>query len=146
MGYGTDGLTFNTLREANERRNGTCTKFAKCAQWTEADWFMALVGEVGELGNILKKIKRGDDFASPQAVRDAIADEIADVQVYLDHLAANLGVDLGRATMRKFNTVSKRVRSPVYIGEDGDWHLREAEDGRHLQTEPDTIEPDRGES
>jgi len=128
MGYGSDGLTFNTLRGANLRRlpefknaNGELSHTREDGfDWTPNDWMTALCGEVGELANLLKKVRRGEvDLHDPR-----ISDELADIQCYLDLLAHRCGVDLGRATISKFNAVSKRVESRVYIGHDGDWHLR----------------------
>lgn len=87
------------------------------SDWTPADWMTALAGEVGELANLLKKVRRGDLFIS--SARQDIADEIADVAIYLDLLAYHCGVDLGAAVVSKFNRTSERVRAPVYLWPDG---------------------------
>lgn len=109
-------LTFNELRIANVERfpqfRNNRGELVDCASWTSADWMTALTGEVGELANFLKKLKRGDDV--PHAP-DHIAKELADIQVYLDILAWRLGVDLGEATRQKFNEVSERVGCPVRL-------------------------------
>lgn len=130
MGYMTDGLTFNVLRSANLKRV-VQFKDAKgrlshpkeeggLHNWTPADWMTAVVGELGELANLLKKVKRGDFTLEEK--RQEIEDEFADVQTYFDLLAASAGVDLGKATIAKFNQVSKRVGSGVMIRDDGsDW-------------------------
>jgi hypothetical protein len=47
--------------------------------------------------------------------RPAIGKELADVQTYLDILAFQCGVDLGDATVEKFNEVSDRVDCGVFI-------------------------------
>lgn len=124
MGYMTDGLTFNTLRAANQNR---LPKFKDArgrptdhTTWTPSDWVCAVVGELGELANLVKKVKRGD--FTTEDVRHEMADELADVQTYLDILADKLGVDLGEATISKFNRVSQRVGSRVWIDAE-DWHL-----------------------
>jgi NTP pyrophosphatase (non-canonical NTP hydrolase) len=83
------------------------------SDWTPNDWFTALAGEVGELGNFLKKVRR-EDFTL-EIARPAIADELADVQCYLVILAHQLGVDLEQATISKFNRVSERVGSNVKL-------------------------------
>ena len=140
MGHGTDGLTFNTLRSANLAR---VVQFKNARgeyshpltlgldNWTPADWITAVVGELGELANILKKVKRGD-FALAEK-RQEIADELADTQIYLDLLAASLSVDLGLATMEKFNRVSRRIESGVMIRTDGsDWRWDESVGGKML--------------
>ena len=67
----------------------------------------------------MKKVERGD--LTLDDAREAIGKELADVQVYLDLLALKVGVDLGRATMDKFNEVSVRVGSDIRVAAD-DWH------------------------
>ena len=125
MGYMTDGLSFNVLREANARRMPQF-KNAKGepahekedgSDWSLNDWLTAVVGELGEAANILKKVRRGD-FGINQA-RPELADELADVVTYLDILACQCGIDLGSATITKFNRVSERVGSNVFIRSDG---------------------------
>lgn len=109
-------LTFDRLRAVNVER---AKAFPSAKQnWTAADWMTALVGEVGELANLLKKLRRGVDLSRGQSmeeIRAQLAGELGDIQTYLDLLAANLGVDLGRATIEKFNEVSKRVGSPLTL-------------------------------
>lgn len=128
MGYMTDGLTFNTLRGGNKARLPEF-KNAKGerahskddgSDWTPAQWLQAVTGELGEYANLRKKYERGD--MDEDTFRSEAADELADIVTYLDILAFQLGIDLGRATMDKFNRVSKRVGSRVYIDAE-DWHL-----------------------
>ncbi len=128
MGYMTDGLTFNTLRGANvarlptfkNRKGQLAHAKADGSDWSPAQWLQATVGELGEYANIRKKFERGD-LTEAEFMREA-ANELADVQIYLDLLAFRLGIDLGRATMDKFNEVSERIGSPIRIDAD-DWHL-----------------------
>jgi hypothetical protein len=120
-------LSFNILRAANTARLPTF-KNAKgeishpmrdghCDNWSLNDWCTAVTGELGEAANILKKIKRGD-FTLEEA-RAELAKELADVQTYLDLLALAAGIDLGQATIMKFNEVSERVGSIIGIYDDG---------------------------
>jgi NTP pyrophosphatase (non-canonical NTP hydrolase) len=131
MGYLTDGLTFNVLRDANRQRLPTfrnakgeishpADKDGHNDNWSLTDWCTAVTGELGEAANIIKKIRRGD--FSLEDARAELAKELADVQTYLDLLAMAAGVDLGKATIAKFNEVSERVDSNILIREDGsDW-------------------------
>ncbi len=115
----TDNLSFKTLREANIQRRKN-VKYRLCEDnWTPSDWAVAFVGEVGEACNIWKKHRRGD--ITLEEARPLIAMELADAQTYLDILAAELGVDLGAATVEKFNVVSDRIGSDVYIA-GGHWY------------------------
>lgn len=128
MGYGTDGLTFNTLREGNTDRlpefrnkHGHIAHVKRDgSDWSPAQWLQAVVGELGEYANIRKKFERGDIGA--EEFLKLAANELADVVTYLDILAFQLGINLGEATMSKFNQVSKRVGSKVRISPTGVHH------------------------
>jgi NTP pyrophosphatase (non-canonical NTP hydrolase) len=123
MSYLTKGLTFNALRYANTARlplfkdaKGRIAHAPDGSDWSLSDWFMATAGELGELGNILKKVRRGD-LTQEEAQAD-IARELADVATYLDILAMRCNVDLGLAIAHKFNEVSRRVHADVFFGPD----------------------------
>lgn len=130
MDYMTDGLTFRALRDANVARIPTFrNKQGELAHskpdgsdWTPAQWLQAVVGELGEYANIRKKYERGD--IGEEEFTKLAASELADVQTYLDILAFQLKINLGQATMDKFNEVSIRVGSPVRLAAD-DWHYSE---------------------
>ena len=89
--------------------------------WSPNDWMTAAAGELGEAANMLKKIKRGDyaldDPYNEHGVtyRDAVGWELADVVIYLDLLAARLGIELGEAVRAKFNIVSDRRGSDLKL-------------------------------
>jgi NTP pyrophosphatase (non-canonical NTP hydrolase) len=108
-------LTFEALRSANVARVGVfknskgepAHSHPEGRDWCPAQWLQAMVGEVGEYANIRKKFERGD--MDELAFGDAAWRELADVQIYLDLLAFNLGINLGEATRRKFNEVSARI-------------------------------------
>jgi NTP pyrophosphatase (non-canonical NTP hydrolase) len=127
MGYMTDGLTLNALRGANlarlpqfkDARGRPAHSEPDGSDWALSAWSNAVLGELGEAANIIKKIERGD-FPLEQ-VREILGKELADVLTYLDILAYRVGVDLGRATIEKFNEVSVRVGSTVRLAAD-DWH------------------------
>ena len=121
------GLSFKTLREANKRRlpqfkdaqGRTAHAMPDGSDWSPAEWCGAVLGELGELANLEKKIKRGDfdmdDPAVHARVQGDVAREFADIVTYLDIYAMQRGVDLGEATRVKFNEVSRRVKANVFI-------------------------------
>ena len=127
MGYMTDGLTFNTLRDGNlkrlplfKNRHGLpAHSEPDGSDWSPAQWLQAVTGELGEYANIRKKYERGD-ITEQEFLRGA-ADELADTVTYIDILAFRLGIDLGAAVMDKFNRVSARVGCDIVIDADG-WH------------------------
>lgn len=112
------GLTFAELRAANIARRDELLRakrpdFRKEDEWSLNDWLTALVGEVGEAANLLKKVHRGDFTLGD--VRSHLADELADVQTYLDLLAYAADIDLGAATADKWNRVSERINYPARL-------------------------------
>lgn len=126
-------LTFNVLRLANYHRLPTFrnakgeishpTTDGHNNNWSLTDWTTAVAGELGEAANIIKKIRRGD--MTLDEARPALAKELADTQTYLDLLAMAANIDLGQATIEKFNEVSARVNSNIFIHPDGhDWEIR----------------------
>lgn len=105
-----NGLSFKTLRDANVAR---CEDvFHKLESWSPQDWMCAAAGELGEAANLIKKMRRGEIVPESD-----VANEIADTVIYLDLLAARLGVDLGAAVARKFNIVSERRGSQIKLPE-----------------------------
>lgn len=115
-------LTFDEVSSTNRRRaNRWHPGFPVDDTWTGADWSNAMCGEAGELANVVKKLRRietGHDTnpLKPEQTQGyllkALADEVADVFLYLDLLAAKYGVDLPGAIVRKFNEVSERQGFP----------------------------------
>jgi NTP pyrophosphatase (non-canonical NTP hydrolase) len=101
-------LTFHSLRKANLDR---CNKyFHKIDDWSFTDWACALAGEVGELCNFIKKAHRGQSIS-----KEEFAKEIADIQCYLDLLAARMNINLADCVIRKFNEVSDRKNCKIKL-------------------------------
>lgn len=112
-----NGLSFTELRHVSLQR---CNRWhpGGIGEWSLSDWFTATMGELGEAANVAKKLNRIRDGMvgngdNPEAkLRADLADEIADVAIYLDILAASEGIDLGAAIERKFNATSEKVGFP----------------------------------
>ncbi len=83
------------------------------SDWSLGEWSNAVMGELGEAANIIKKVQRGD--MTLDEARPALAKEFADVLTYLDLLAYQAGVNLSTATIDKFNEISRRVGADVFI-------------------------------
>ena len=122
MKYGHH-LTFEELRNANIARAGRWHP-GGLGDWSIADWAVALLGEAGEACNAIKKLRRVEDgianlsataerqLSTKEDARAAIAEELADTQIYLDLLAARLDIDLEAVVREKFNKVSVRYGFP----------------------------------
>ena len=109
-------MDFATLRAANLSR---CARWHPrgLTEWSLSDWGVATAGEMGEALNVIKKLNRErDDIAgntlTEEQLRIELADEIADVAIYLDIMAASEGIDLAQAIARKFNKTSVKVGFP----------------------------------
>jgi len=94
-------LTFDELHKINVARCNSDMR--PINSWTPLEWGGCIAGETGELCNMLKKIKRGEQISKTK-----LAHELADIITYADLLAEVLEVDLGEAVRKKFNIVSKR--------------------------------------
>jgi NTP pyrophosphatase (non-canonical NTP hydrolase) len=97
-----------------QRSRGIHERFLKLAQAkgsltsdNEITNFLALAicGEAGELANLIKKMWRGDEVNQEQ-----IRDEIADIRIYLDHIACHLQIDLDQACENKLYEVAERLK------------------------------------
>lgn len=102
------GLTLEEFARVNVDRATAC--FPECSDWTPLEWAGALAGEVGELANLLKKMRRGEAVD-----RQAVSDELGDVYTYLDLVANSVDTPLEYAVVRKFNVVSERRKAKQYI-------------------------------
>lgn len=103
-------MDLNSLTSANRIRNANAVAYNKCLDWTLADWSNAIAGETGEMCNLIKKIRRGDDVD----VRE-VGKELADIVIYADLLADKLGLNLSDCIQQKFNEVSDRIGSEIKI-------------------------------
>ncbi len=123
------GLKFSVLRAANLARipHFKDAQGRRCHltpvgglpgyDWSLSQWSNAVLGELGEAANLVKKYERGD-FGMTE-LRPKLAKELADVATYLDILAHRAGIDLGEATRLKWNEVSERVGFEGTINEQG---------------------------
>lgn len=115
-------LPLEVLRAANvSRAQRWHPGFPEDTEWNKADWANALAGETGEACNVVKKLRRRetghrDAKTSPDLTSEVLtymlADELADVFLYADLLAAKCGIDLAAAVVKKFNEVSEAQGFP----------------------------------
>lgn len=103
-------LSFNRLRDANVRR---CSdSFHPVSEWSPTDWACAAAGKMGEVCSLIKKLRRSEGDGVKM---EDVADEMANVIIYLDLLAYRLTIDLGAAVRKKFNKTSDEVASTVKL-------------------------------
>lgn len=121
MGYMTDGITFNVLRDANRRRQQEWPGNEKADVAFRA---IELAGEAGEVAEAIKKFLRAErGIKGSTATREDVASEMGDLLVSLDLLADSLGISLGDAVRSKFNATSEKYGMRTYLGA-SDWHLK----------------------
>lgn len=68
------------------------------------------VGEVGEMCNNIKKVKREElGLAGSRCTREDLESEFGDVMITLALLADHVGIDLEQVTKEKFNATSEKM-------------------------------------
>ncbi|XYK81638.1 MAG: MazG-like family protein [Labrenzia sp.] len=99
-------MKFSNLRQANITRQ---------KEWPGNDQAdiafrgLEVAGEFGEVAEALKKYLRGTrGIKGSTAELQDVANEMADAIIALDLLANQMGIDLGAAVTRKFNTTSEK--------------------------------------
>lgn len=93
MGYGTNGLTFNTLRGANVARlpefknkhGAPAHSQPDGSDWSPAQWLQATLGELGEFAQVRIDFEAGKLTRADYRMK--AGKELADVVTYLDILA-----------------------------------------------------------
>jgi NTP pyrophosphatase (non-canonical NTP hydrolase) len=111
-------LTFEAFSEANRARCESPKGFGhQLHAWSTSDWMTALVGEVGEAANVVKKLNRYRDGVpgnkvSEADLRDMLRKELGDVFVYLDLMAQSLGFSIADAAVEVFNAKSEDIGYP----------------------------------
>lgn len=90
-----------------------------------AQFLQTTLRELGDYANTRKKYDRGD-IEEVEFYQIAAA-KLSNVAYWLDQLALQVGVDLTAATIDKFNEVSRRVGSCIFMLEDGTgWYYLDA--------------------
>lgn len=103
-------MDLKKLTVVSRLRNEQAAAYTSCQDWTLADWSNAIAGETGEMCNLIKKIRRGDNVD----VQD-VGRELADIVIYADILADKLGLNLSDCIQQKFNEVSDRIGSEIKL-------------------------------
>lgn len=133
----TSGLDLAVLAETNAQR---CRRWhpPTAEPWSLADWSNAMCGEAGEAANLVKKLRRietgtqtlptmvhnGHEVtleAEARILAKSVGLELADVVIYADLLAQELGrkyggYNLSNLIVTKFNAVSHREGFPETLG------------------------------
>ena len=115
----SDRIPFSAInRERCESPNGFNHKLE---YWSLSDWMVALLGELGEAANIVKKLNRIRDGIpntkgeTRDSLRAELQQELADADIYLDLVYQRAGINRTVAVMGKFNDTSNvRGLSPYH--------------------------------
>lgn len=116
-------LTFKQFQDACEiRHQEQLQKFGldHGENWSVNDWIVAVTGELGELANIAKKVRR-KDFPIEQ-VREELGKEWADIIAYMFYLAKKLEIDPATVVINKFDEIGVRLNLRWTIDQNGNIH------------------------
>jgi NTP pyrophosphatase (non-canonical NTP hydrolase) len=114
-------MTFGEFSEANRARCESPQGFNHPLEgWSTSDWMTALVGEVGEAANVVKKLNRVRDGVpgnkvTPDELRAQLRRELGDAFVYLDLMAQSLGFSIADAAVEVFNAKSTDIGYPKQL-------------------------------
>lgn len=106
-----------TFSERNRRRCEAPNGFNhRLDMWSLSDWMTALVGEVGEAANKIKKLNRIRDGVpgnsqdeTEASLRADLADELSDAMIYLDLIIQAAGFDPETVRDAKFAKTSAKI-------------------------------------
>ncbi len=116
-----NSFTIAKFSRANRTRSESPQGFNHSLDsWSLSDWFVAVMGELGEAANIAKKLNRVRDGIpgnkeTEAELRAMLADELADADIYLDLLFQSQGIDRTAAIISKFNRTSAKIGYPVEL-------------------------------
>lgn len=110
--------TIRAIQELNAARSARW--MAGSPGWTTLEIAGELAGEVGELANVCKKLRRSEmgvpgNKVSDEVLREQARGEIADVFIVLMLTASKLGIDLEDAVRETFNRKSEEMGFPERI-------------------------------
>jgi NTP pyrophosphatase (non-canonical NTP hydrolase) len=101
----------------NRRRSEGRTGFNhELSTWSPGEWMNAILGELGEAANLVKKLTRIRDRVpgnkpeeTPEYLIRRIGEELADTFIYLDLTFQSFGLDLSAEVQSKFRATSKKI-------------------------------------
>jgi len=111
----TTPITLSRFQRTNAERSARW--MAGSPGWTTLEVAGELAGEVGELANICKKLRRSEmgvpgNKLSDEDLRQQAKGEIGDVLIVLGLTASKLGIDLEEAVRDAFNAKSRHMGFP----------------------------------
>lgn len=110
-------LSFALLRQANETREHEWEADEPTGEGFSLLFLSnAMGGECGEAQNVVKKMERARmGYRGSKATAADLAEELADVVIYLDLLARKAGIDLSEAVTHKFNATSTKLGFKTFL-------------------------------
>jgi NTP pyrophosphatase (non-canonical NTP hydrolase) len=106
----------DSLEELNERHR----KFVEDRNWqkhqTPKNLVMALTGEVGELNELFQWLTPEESREVSGERKQAVAEELADVLIYLVRLADETGIDLVAAAHEKCEINERKYPAEAFQG------------------------------
>lgn len=110
-------MDFEAFSRENKRRCESPEGFNHSLDsWSMSDWFMAVMGELGEAANFGKKLRRIQDGIignkpgeTVEVLKENLKKELADTYTYLDLLATSQGLSMGEIVVEKFLETSEKI-------------------------------------
>ncbi|MEN8903900.1 MAG: nucleotide pyrophosphohydrolase [Candidatus Nanopelagicales bacterium] len=113
----------NTPQDSLDHIRQLMRDFSRDRDWEQfhdpKSLLLALVGEIGELAELFQWLPadQAKGLASKPELHQRVGEEIGDIVLYLVRLADVLDVNLGQATMSKFDSVVERFPTDSVKGQ-----------------------------
>ncbi|HSV26219.1 MAG TPA: MazG-like family protein [Xanthobacteraceae bacterium] len=113
--------SFKEFSRANLKRCESAKGFKHSLyKWDVNKWFVAIMGELGEAANVVKKLNREEDGIVGNKQTDVelqlkLRHEMADAFIYLDLTAQRLGFNIFDAAVEVFDNKSAEIGYPVRL-------------------------------
>jgi len=106
------------MQDSLDKLNDRHRQFVEERNWQEhqspKNLAMALTGEVGELVEHFQWLSRDESWKVKGKKKDAVAEEMADVLIYLVRMADELNIDLVAAAHKKCETNERKYPSEEF--------------------------------
>lgn len=108
-------MDLRVFSQQNRERCESKTGFNhSLSAWSTSDWIVAVLGELGEAANVVKKLNRARDGVAGNdtdvtQLREELKCELADTFIYLDLLVQHVGFQLSEIVPGVYNRKSEKI-------------------------------------
>lgn len=112
----SDLIEYDNLDDALDARQREWMSDGEGENLPKEFYAIELVGEIGELFNVIKKLMREEyGVRGSRATQKDKEEEFGDVLICIKNMACKFGVDLEKVAREKFNATSEKYNFPQRV-------------------------------